>query len=63
MKTDWTKDIEWCKQMFMYLAKYGQCPTVYHDLPGDGALRLLGNGDELVLLPNGHWFMNDTSGG
>jgi len=62
-KTDYLRDLQWCQDMFTDLSLRGHCPVVYRDIPGDGAMRLFGNGSELVLLPNGHWFMNDTSGG
>lgn len=37
-------------------------PKAYYDA-GDSSLTLQMNGDALVLLADGRWYMSDTSGG
>ena len=52
---DYTKDLEWAMNLF----SFDPLPEP-HII--NRALHLQGNGEALVLLPNGHWYMSDTSG-
>jgi len=64
MKTDYSSDIDWCQEMFQDMVierEWIEPLSLRKDK--DGAGRIQGYGCELVLLPNGQWFMSDTSGG
>lgn len=64
LKTNYSKDIDWCAEMLqdMITEKEWIEPLKLWKHP-DGVGHIQGYGCELVLLPNGRWFMNDTSGG
>jgi len=55
LKNDYSKDLNWAMNLFSF-------DPLPEPLLINGALHLQGNGEALVLLPNGLWYMSDTSG-
>jgi len=61
MKTDYTEDLKWCDQA-IHECNDESGKQVFNTSFRNSSLHIQFYGSELVLLPNGKWFMNDTSG-
>ena len=58
-----SKAIRWCAEMFEAARNNSWPYQIEFRIDKEGYAHIVGYGSELVLCPNGNWFMNDTSGG